>query len=71
MKPQTFGRNYDIGRMVPVQCVKDDTLRDLNIKDTCFGLLIIYEGMMRLQSNIPEKEEKTAKIRTIEIMIEN
>ena len=46
MKPQTFGRNHDIGRVVPVQCVKDDTLRDLNIKDACFGLLIIYEGIV-------------------------
>ena len=44
MKPQTVGRLYDIGRMVPIQCIKDDTLRDLNIKDACFGLLIIYEG---------------------------
>ena len=49
MKPQTFGRNHDIGRMVPVQCVKDDTLRDLNIKDACFGLLIIYEGTVIFQ----------------------
>ena len=49
MKPQTFGRNYDIGRMVPIQCIKDDTLRDLNIKDACFGLLIIYEGTVNFQ----------------------
>ena len=49
MKPQTFGRNHDIGRMVPIQCVKDDTLRDLNIKDACFGLLIIYEGTVNFQ----------------------
>ena len=49
MKPQTFGRNHDIGRMVPIQCVKDDTLRDLNIKDACFGLLIIYEGTVIFQ----------------------
>ena len=49
MKPQTFGCNHDIGRVVPVQCVKDDTLRDLNIKDACFGLLIIYEGTVNFQ----------------------
>jgi AraC-like DNA-binding protein len=49
MKPQTFGRNHDIGRVVPVQCVKDDTLRDLNIKDACFGLLIIYDGTVNFQ----------------------
>ena len=44
MKPQTYGRNYGVGRIVPVQCVKDDTLRDLNIKNVCFGLIIVYEG---------------------------
>ena len=49
MKPQTFGRNHDIGRMIPIRCVKDDTLRDLNIKDACFGLLIIYEGTVIFQ----------------------
>ena len=49
MKPQTVGRNRDIGRIVPIQCVKDDTLRDLNIKDACFGLLIIYEGTVNFQ----------------------
>ena len=49
MKPQTVGRNYDIGRMVPIQCNKNDTLRDLNIKDACFGLLIIYEGTVNFQ----------------------
>ncbi len=44
MNPQTFGRNYNTGRIAPVQCVKNDTLKELNIKDTCFGLMIIYEG---------------------------
>lgn len=44
MKPQTVGHNYDAGKIVPVQCVKDDTLRDLDIKDACFGLIILYEG---------------------------
>ena len=49
MKPQTFGRTYNIGKMAPIQCVKNDTLRDLNIKDACFGLLIIYEGTVNFQ----------------------
>ncbi len=44
MKPQTFGRNFNVGKVVPIQCVKGDTLRDLNIKDACFGLIIVYEG---------------------------
>ena len=32
MNPQTFGRAYNTGRIAPVQCVKEDTLTDLNIK---------------------------------------
>ena len=44
MKPQTLGYNYDSGRIVPVRCVKDDLLDDLDIQDSCFLLLIIYEG---------------------------
>ena len=44
MDPQTFGRNYDVGKIVPIQCVKNDTLKDLDVKDTCFGFIMIYEG---------------------------
>jgi len=44
MNPQTFGLKYNTGKIAPVQCVKKDTLKDLNIKDTCFALMIIYEG---------------------------
>ena len=44
MNPQTFGLKYNTGKIAPVQCVKSDTLKDLNIKDTCFALMIIYEG---------------------------
>lgn len=44
MIPQTFGRQYNIGKMAPIQCVKNDTLKDLNIKNSCFLMLIIHEG---------------------------
>lgn len=44
MKPQTFGRSYDAGKIVPVQCVEHDTLKDLEIKNECFLLIIVYEG---------------------------
>ena len=44
MNPQTFGLKHNTGKIAPVQCVKNDTLKDLNIKDTCFALMIIYEG---------------------------
>lgn len=49
MQPQTFGRNYDVGKIVPIQCVKDDTLKDLDIKGSCFLLVIIYEGDAKFQ----------------------
>lgn len=49
MKPQTFGRSFDAGKIVPIQCVKDDTLKDLDIKDSCFLLSIIYEGTAKFQ----------------------
>lgn len=44
MIPQTIGRQYDVGKIAAVQCVKNDVLCDLNIKNNCFLLLIVYEG---------------------------
>lgn len=44
MIPQTVGREFDVGKIAPVQCVKDDALNDLDIKGHCFLLLIIHEG---------------------------
>ena len=49
MKPQTVGRKPDIGRIVPVRCVEDDTLKDLDIRDSCFLLTILYEGTAKFQ----------------------
>ena len=49
MKPQTFGRCYDVGRLAPVQCVRNDTLKDLDTKDSCFLLIIMYEGTAKFQ----------------------
>lgn len=49
MNPQTFGYNYNSGKIIPIQCVKGDTLRDLDIKGVCFGLIIIYEGTALFQ----------------------
>ena len=44
MIPQTIGREYDVGRIAQIQCVKNDTLKDLDIKGQCFLLLIMREG---------------------------
>lgn len=44
MIPQTVGRKFDVGKVAPIQCVKNDTLKDLEIEGHCFLLLIIHEG---------------------------
>lgn len=47
-------RTYDykqryIGKCLPIRCVENDTLNDLETKGHCFVLLIIHEGSVRLQ----------------------
>ena len=49
MNPQTFGCYNNAGKIVPIQCVNEDTLIDLNIKDSCLLLSIIYEGTATFQ----------------------
>ncbi|MBO4584135.1 MAG: helix-turn-helix transcriptional regulator [Clostridia bacterium] len=44
MIPQTIGREYDVGRVAQVRCIKNDTLKDLDIKGHCFLLIIMREG---------------------------
>lgn len=50
MNPQTFGRIYDIGKIAPIQCIKDDTLKDLEIQNSCFLLMIVYDGTAYFQA---------------------
>ena len=49
MIPQTIGREYDVGKIASVQCVRNDILKDLEIKDHCFLMLIIREGTAYFQ----------------------
>ena len=44
MIPQTIGREYNVGKIAPVQCVKNDDLSDTEIKGHCFLMMIIKEG---------------------------
>ena len=39
MIPQTIGREYDVGKIASVQCVKNDTLKDLEIKSENLKLI--------------------------------
>ena len=49
MEAKTVDLKYNIGRVVPVRCIENDTLRDLNIQNNCFLLLIVHEGSVSLQ----------------------
>ncbi len=49
MISQTIGREYDVGKIASVQCVKNDTLKDLEIKGHCFLMIIVYEGTAYFQ----------------------
>lgn len=45
MNPQTIGCNcYGIGKNLPIQCVKGDSLNDLEIQNSCFLLVIMHTG---------------------------
>ena len=49
MEAKTVDYKYNIGRMIPIRCVENDPLKDLQIKDNCFLLLIVHEGSVSLQ----------------------
>lgn len=44
MKPQTFGHSFDEGRIVPIQCIHGDNLKELEIVNSSFLLAVVYEG---------------------------
>ncbi len=49
MEPKTIGQKYDVGKIAHIQCIKNDTLRDLEIKNNCFLMLMIYDGMAKFK----------------------
>ena len=49
MIPKTVGREYNTEKIVSIQCIKNDTLKDIEIKDCCFLLLFIHEGSAYFQ----------------------
>ena len=49
MIPATIGKKYDVGKIAPVQCVKNDILNSLEINGQCFLMLIVYEGTVYFQ----------------------
>ena len=49
MEAKTVDLKYNIGKTIPICCVENDNLRNLNIQDQCFLLLIVHEGSVSLQ----------------------
>ena len=46
MEHITVGRKYNEGKVAFVECVKDGSLDNINIKDKCFLLIILTKGKM-------------------------
>lgn len=49
MEAKTVDYKHNIGRTIPIRCIENDPLKDLQIKDNCFLLLIVHEGSVSLQ----------------------
>ena len=59
MQHITVGRKYNEGKIAFIECVKDDLLKTIDIKDKCFLLIVLTSG--RLVFNIGnEKISATA-----------
>ena len=46
MEHITIGRKYNEGKVAFVECVKDSSLDDINIKDKCFLLIVLTKGKL-------------------------
>ena len=44
MTPRTVGTKHDEGRVVPIECKRNDDLSDLEIKDRCFLMILVKKG---------------------------
>ena len=51
MIPQTVGREYDAGRVAPIECRRNDDLSDLEIKDRCFLMILVKKGRATFSVN--------------------
>lgn len=49
MEHITVGRKYNEGKVAFVECVKDSSLDDINIKDKCFLLVILIKGKLEFR----------------------
>lgn len=49
MEHITVGRKYNEGKIAFVECVKDGSLDNINIKDKCFLLIILIKGKLEFK----------------------
>ncbi len=49
MEHITVGRKYNEGKVAFVECIKDDTLNNIKIKDKCFLLIILTKGKLEFK----------------------
>ncbi|MBR4868841.1 MAG: helix-turn-helix transcriptional regulator [Clostridia bacterium] len=59
MQHITVGKKYNEGKVAFVECVKDASLDNINIKDKCFLLIILTKGKLEFKVN-GEKISATA-----------
>ncbi len=49
MQHITVGRKYNEGKVAKIECVKNDRLRNIDIKDKCFLLIILTAGKLEFK----------------------
>lgn len=49
MEHITMGRIHNKGKVAFVQCIKDDTLKNVEIKNQCFLLIVLLEGKLSFE----------------------
>ena len=49
MRHITVGRKYNEGKVAKIECVKNDRLRNIHIKDKCFLLIILTAGKLEFK----------------------
>ena len=49
MQHITVGRKYGEGKVAKIECVRNDRLRNIDIKDKCFLLIILTAGKLEFK----------------------
>ena len=49
MQHITVGRKYNEGKVAKIECVRNDRLQNIDIKDKCFLLIILTAGKLEFK----------------------